>query len=147
MTPTIAVDHADQKEWMDRPKYRDGLPAFDLWATLFDRWARQSRAGKAGGIENDLPLFASIYAKTYYSSRLYARDYLRSIAGSNHRLLAAADSYASVARCLRSVWRHNPERKDEDAQSLAGIAADIREAGRHEAEGVELIRQWLESGD
>ena len=68
-------------------------------------------------------------------------EYLHSIADSNPQLLAAADSYSAVANSLRSVWKHTPQRKDEDSETLAGIAADIREAKRHEEEGVELIRR------
>jgi hypothetical protein len=142
-----AVQHAEQRESLDRPKYQDGLPAFDLWATLFDRWAQLSRAGKAANIGSELPLFASIYARTYYSARLHARDYLRSIAGPDPLLLAAADSYAAVARCLRPVSMHSPKENEADPRVLAGIAADIREARIHEEEGIEHIRRRLEAGD
>lgn len=50
-----AVAHTEQKEWMDRPKYQDGLPAYDLWATLFDRWAMIIRASKGDKINPEVP--------------------------------------------------------------------------------------------
>lgn len=42
-----AASHAEQNEWMDRPTYQDGLPAYDVWATTLERWGppHQCREG------------------------------------------------------------------------------------------------------
>ncbi len=40
-----AVAHADQREGYDRDGYQDGLPGFDLWAGIYERWALFTEQG------------------------------------------------------------------------------------------------------
>ncbi len=102
----VAVAHADQQEWTDRPKYQNGLQAFDLWALLFERWAMLVEAGKGGKIGLDIISFAEYYARHYYSARCYARDYLKTIADGNKLLGDASISYGTVAGHLKPVWEY-----------------------------------------
>ena len=140
---TAAIDHAAQKEWMDRPKYQDGLPAFDLWALLFDRWVMIEEAGRSKNLPEDIPNFASYYAGHHYSARCYARDYLRTIANGNKNLQQAAQAYATVAACLKPIWECFPEQKNPSAKLLSDFARNIRNAKKAEEEGIGFIKKYL----
>ena len=92
-----ALAHAAQKEWFERPNYQDGLPAFDLWALVFERWAMLLEAGKSGKIDDGLRGFANYYAAHHFSARCYARDYLKALSEKNESLNQAWLAYAEVA--------------------------------------------------
>lgn len=138
-----AVAHAEQKEWMERPKYQDGLPAFDLWATLFNRWATLVDAGKEDNIPLDVPFFAHYYASHYYSARRYAKDYLQTIAGSNDALQQAASAYEKTALKLKPVWEFFSKKESRTPEALIGLADRIREAKSTETDAIEQIKQYL----
>ena len=138
-----AVAHAEQKEWMDRPKYQDGLPAFDLWALLFERWALLLEAGKAPKIPADIPDRSKYYAGHHYSARCYARDYLKTIADGNDSLKKASSSYAQVASCLKPLWDHFSENRKNDVQTLRSFSQNIKEAKLAEEEGIGHIIEYL----
>lgn len=141
-----AVAHAEGREWMDRPKYQDGLAAFDLWATLYDRWALITKAGKADRLSPDLPRFARYYAGTHYGARCYARDYVERVAEGAPRLEDAAAAYSIVAAALQLVWEH--ARALDGAASapegLEAVARSIREAKVAEEAAVEALRRHLD---
>ncbi len=139
-----AVRHAEEKEWMDRPKYRDGLPAYDLWALVYDRGVMIVEGGKGGNIGAQVPEHANYYAAHYYSARCYARDYLKAIADGDPHLTAAAECYGRVAASLKTVWEQARNMKSfEDAAPLHAIAQAIRDAGNAEKEGIAAIKAFL----
>jgi hypothetical protein len=138
-----AVDHAEQKEWMDRPKYQDGFPAYDLWASLLEKWAMLVESGKAKNLNPDIWNFAAYYAGHYYSARCYARDYLKSIANADDLLIKAASCYETVASYLKPVWDYFSVAGQADAQSLSLLSASIKQAKIAEAAGINLIKEYL----
>jgi hypothetical protein len=142
-----AVAHAEQKEWMDRPKYQDGLPAYDLWATLLDRWAMLIKAGKEDRIIPQVRSFALYYASHNYAARCYAVDYLKLIARGNAILEKAAESYAKVASCLRPVWDFFSSTRPVEEEVLSKLAGDIRAAKSCEEAGVRGLKDFLSTAN
>ncbi|UCG51000.1 MAG: hypothetical protein JSW58_12465 [Candidatus Latescibacterota bacterium] len=138
-----AVAHAEQKEWADRPKYQDGLPAFDLWATIFDRWASIVKLGRAHRISSHVATYATYYAGHWYSARCYARDYLKAIAGRNENLLRAVLSYQNVASLLKPIWDFFKTQSKPDQHTLHVMARSIRDARAAEEEGIDNIKEHL----
>jgi hypothetical protein len=138
-----AVAHAEQKEWNKRPEYQDGLPAFDLWALLFDRWAILTKGGKAENLPKNISLFAKYYAGHYYSARCYARDYLDTIKGDDPNLNNAHESYIKVASLLKPVWNNFAEKPDLSADTLRSLSATIKSAKQSEEQGIGFIKEWL----
>jgi hypothetical protein len=61
-----AVVHAEQGEWTDRPRYQNGLAAYDLWASIYEKSAKIIEAGKGNNIKQDIWNFAAYYANHYY---------------------------------------------------------------------------------
>jgi hypothetical protein len=139
-----AVAHAEQKEWMDRPSYQDGLPAYDLWATLLDRWAMLIGAGKGDKINPEVLLFALYYASHHHAARCYARDYLRLISKGNPHLEKAAESYDKVAAGLRPVWEFFSSNRPAEREVLSNLADDIRAAKIHEEAGIQRLKDFLQ---
>lgn len=137
-----AIVHAEQKEWMERPAYQDGPPAYDLWALLYDRWAQIVEAGKSDNIDVDIHKHSVYYAGHHYAARCYAREYLRRIAGGDETLEKAADVYARVAEYLRPTWEFQPEGKEADPDVLRGLSETIRAAKAAEEEGLDHIREY-----
>jgi hypothetical protein len=141
-----AVNHAEEKEWMDRPKYRDGLPAYDQWSLIYDQGAMIADAGRGQNLPKDVLQFASYYAAHYCSARCYARDYLRMIGNGEPHLAEAAGHYDRVATFLKSVWESASQMKKlDDAALLRAISRSIKEAGAAEKEGIEEIKAYLAS--
>ena len=138
-----AIAHAEQKEWIDRPDYQDGLPAYDLWALLYNRWALILAHGKADKIPPDIPRHAAYYAAHYYSARCYARDYLSSIANGSEPLRRAAASYEAVASQLKPVWDHASKITKPESEALSRVAENIRSAKTAEQEGISHIREYV----
>ena len=46
-----AVKHGEQGEWLERPAYQDGLPAYETWASALEKLAE-------GGEQNGLNYYA-----------------------------------------------------------------------------------------
>lgn len=129
----IALRHAEQREWMNRPDYQDGIPAFDQWAS----------AVEPGGRETANWQFSKYYAGHYYGARCYARDYLSREAGGDDRLLKASETYGGVADLLKPVWEaFAKDPKPADAV-LKASAHNIREAGATEKQAVSLLKSFL----
>jgi hypothetical protein len=129
-----AVAHARQQEWMDRPKYQDGLPAMALWASII----------QPGHNEKISFEFSQYYAGHHYSARCYARDYLAQIADGDKALEAASVAYAQAASCLKPVWEaFYGERKPAD-RVLSALAQRIRESKAAEEEAVGSLAQYLD---
>ncbi|MFH2049004.1 MAG: hypothetical protein ABIJ12_06130 [bacterium] len=138
-----AVAHAEQQEWNDRPEYQDGLPAYDLWAMLFERWAMLTEAGKAENLPKNITFFAKYYAGHYYSARCYARDYLNTIKGDDSNLNNAFESYKKVALLLQPVWDNFAGKPDLSAEKLRSLSATIKSAKEFEEAGIGYIKEWL----
>jgi hypothetical protein len=139
-----AVAHAEQKEWNDRPKYQNGLEAFDLWALIMQKWALLVEAGKSGNIGVDVDNFAKYYAEHYYSARCYARDFLAMIADGDANLQKAAESYADVAGHFKILWEYFSVRHDEHSvDMLVSLADHIKQAGAAEQDAIEAIKKYL----
>jgi hypothetical protein len=139
----VAVAHAEQKEWTDRPKYQNGLAGYDLWALLLDRWALIVKAGKGDTIPSNVLLYAAYYAGHFYSARCYARDYLRAIMNGSERLQKAASSYEKVASLLKPIWGHFRKKEKPDEKTLNLLAQNVRRAKVAEEEGINNIKEHL----
>ncbi|MCP4569492.1 MAG: hypothetical protein GY841_18095 [FCB group bacterium] len=139
-----ALAHGEGKEWTDRPKYQNGLAAYDLWSTLFERWGLIVQAGNEKNLPKDIPQFSTYYAGHCYSARCYARDYLRMISKENKALDPAIDSYTKVAELLKPVWDFFSLGNSPDLAVLQKFAQDIKQAGEMEKEGLDHIRAYLE---
>lgn len=141
-----AVAHAEQKEWTDRPKYQNGLAAYDLWALLYERWALIVEAGRGNRIGNDISAHAAYYAGHHYSARCYARDYLGAIADRNEMLRWASLSYEKVASFLKPVWDYTSRKEKLKHEVLSSLAQNIKDAKAAEEEGVGIIKEYLRKG-
>ena len=144
---TTAVQHGSQNEWMDRPKYQDGIPAYDLWAEIYKRWILLIESDKIDNVNQDLAAYAKYYSAHYFGARCYARDYLRSIALDNRLLNDAARKYERTAEYLRPLWEKAPSAKRADIALLKSFAENLKKARQSEEEGLDLIKQFLKSGD
>lgn len=140
---TAAIAHADGKEWTERPAYQNGLAGYDLWATMFERWALLVGAGKAPKIPADLPDHAAYYARHYYSARCYAREYLQAIAEGGDDLRHASLAYGRAAASLRPVWEAFSGGRTPDAGLLRSLATHLRAAKAAEQQGLEHIGEHL----
>lgn len=140
---SLAIAHAEGREWTERPAYQNGLAAYDLWATVFDRWALLVEAGKAHKLTPSLPDHAAYYAQHYYSARCYARNYLHDIANGSDDLLDAFRAYARVAVTLPQVWDAFPRTRHPNEALLRSLASSIRSAKTAEQEGLDHRRRHL----
>jgi hypothetical protein len=138
-----AVAHAEQKEWMDRPKYQDGLPAYDLWGLLLERWIQIIQAGKSRSVKVDILRFSAYYAAHYYSARCYARDYLNAVSSGIYILKHAALSYKDVADALAPLWEYFSRGEPPKSKELAGLRENLRSARDAEAKAIGLIKEYL----
>ena len=138
-----AVNHAEQKEWNDRPKYQDGLAAYDLWAKIFDNWVILVKSNLADNIGVDICDFAGYYTAHYASARCYARDFLEKISNGNDHLSRAAVSYATVASHLKTALEKSPKDKKPPVDILETISANIKKAKTAEEEGIAHIKEYL----
>ncbi|MBN1213144.1 MAG: hypothetical protein JXA92_11240 [candidate division Zixibacteria bacterium] len=138
-----AVDHAEQKESIELPKYHEGLPAYDQWATIFENWVKLVKAGKDGNIGVDIYNFAAYYASHYFSARCYARDFLESVKGDNENLDKAFQAYKKVAEFLKPVWEKSPKVSSHGIELLRSHTDNIRSAKKAEEEGINHIKKYL----
>jgi hypothetical protein len=138
-----AVAHAEQQEWSERPVYQNGLDAYELWASIFDKWALLVGAGKSKKLPSNLPQFAVYYAGHYYSARCYARNYLNDISNGNEMLKKAALSYEKVASFLKPVWEYFSNNKKPDVENLNYSAQNVRSAKDAEEEGIKNIKEYI----
>jgi hypothetical protein len=139
----VAVAHAEQKEWSDRPVYQNGLAAYDLWASIFDKWAILVGAGKCDKLPSGLIPAAVYYAGHYYSARCYARDYLNVISNGNELLKKAACSFEKVASFLKPVWKCLANEEKPDVETLNCSAQNVRSAKSAEEDGIKSIKEYL----
>ncbi len=138
-----AVSHAEQGEWVDRPRYQNGLVAYDLWSSAYEKAAKIVDAGKGNAMKQDVWNYAAYYANHVYSARCYARDYMKIIADRNDSLIKAAACYEKVSVLLKSVWYAMVINRNMDASALKLMAQNIDEAGTMEKEGIQHIRAYL----
>jgi hypothetical protein len=132
-----ALLHAQGNEGRQLSDIQSGLAAFDIWAELL----------MPGALAEHELQFSDYYAEMFFSFRCYARDYLRSIAHDNGRLLAAGDAYAMVADELREVYiGFGEQRRPPDAR-LKELAACVRRAKEAEEEALNNISAYLVSSE
>ena len=125
------------------PKYQNGLKAFDLWASAFEKWSWIVANGKSNKIGLDIFFFAQYYSGHYYSARCYARDFLKQIAHKDKNLVKASISYGHVADFLKPLWLYFSETKSPDGNLLKSFAQNIENAKNSEKEGIDLIKKYL----
>ncbi|MHC4309903.1 MAG: hypothetical protein ACYSSN_08165 [Planctomycetota bacterium] len=141
----MAVNHAQQREWIDRPQYQDGLPGLDMWADIMDKGAMMAEAEKLKCCGHDALMFPEYFAGCFYGARCYARDYLKMIADSDEHLNQAAACYGQVAACLQPVWDCFVKRKWPKTEIFKKLAQHIRDAKDNEKKGIEFIKMHLDS--
>ncbi|MCP4703852.1 MAG: hypothetical protein GY865_04505 [candidate division Zixibacteria bacterium] len=140
-----AVAHAEQNEWTERPKYQNGLLAYDMWSQIFDRWALLVESGGIKNIGVDLVSLAKYYSSHYFSARCYARDYLRKISNGNKNLIKAAEFYDKVAENLLEVWKQSPDKIEPEITILKSISQNITNAKLFESDGIGYIKKYFEN--
>jgi len=139
-----ALVHAEQNETLERPVYQDGLPAYDLWAGLCNRWAMLIDAGRGDQVGGEIGAHAAYLAEHVFSARCYARDYLSVLAREDDALSHAAEYYADTARLLGAITQFfSTGRRTYDATALRDVAAAIRAVRTVEKHGLMEIRRWL----
>ena len=128
----IAVRHARQQEWLERPVYQDGPAAYGQWAR-----AMTERADTANWE------MAWYYGVTWYAARWYAARWLERLAAERPTLGEAAAAYSEVRDRLRAVWEGLQTRERLSAESAAALAQELRAAQAAEERGVAAIERWL----
>ena len=135
-----AVEHAEGREWSERPRYENGLSAYEQWA--------KGLGHKRVGTDFDAAGWnkvASWNAAVNYSARCYARDYLGIIMGDNPDLKKAHLAYTKVARLLKPVWeafrKRGKEKPSDDI--IEGAVKRIRAAAKTEREAIKHIKSYL----
>ncbi|MCB2213298.1 hypothetical protein KQI52_14385 [bacterium] len=139
----IAVNHATQNEWADRPDYQNGFAGYDQWALVYERWGLLIDGGQIENIGVPIHEYAKYYAAHYYSARSYAREYLNLISNHDPDLANAATKYAQVADQLRYLWTEAPDSPTPNRQLLDDFVARLHNAKRLEAEAVEALKMYL----
>lgn len=139
----MAVDHAEQREYIDRPDYQNGLAGLDMWAEVMDAGAMLAEAGKLSRCGDDAIMFADYYSGCFYGARCYARDYLRMIADGDEHLNKAAACYEQVAEHLRIVWESFQKKQWPTAMTFKELAESIRNAKEAEEQGIALLKTYL----
>ncbi|MCP4724323.1 MAG: BtrH N-terminal domain-containing protein [bacterium] len=138
-----AVDHAEQKEWTERPNYQNGLAGYDLWALNFEKWKILIDGGVAHKLSEGLAGAARFYAAMYYGARRYAGKYLKMIANGNEILENAAGSYDETAGNLKPLWDFFKNPLPPDSDNCKYFAECIRKARASEEKGVGQISEYL----
>jgi hypothetical protein len=139
-----AVKHADGKEWIDkRPRCQNGIEAYQLWITIFERWAWLIESGKIENPKTGFVKRAKYYADYHYYARYYAQKYLAQIAGSDIYLIHALDSYKRVVENLRQLWIYFNNVSKPRSDDLLLLTGSLRSAKDSEEEGIEYIRKYL----
>jgi hypothetical protein len=139
----MAVDHAQQREYIDRPDYENGLAGLEMWAEVMDAGAMLADAGRLSRCGDDALMFAEYYAGCHYGARCYARDYLKAIADGDEHLTEAAACYEIVAKRLRIVWESFLKKHWPTAEAFKDLAQSIRDAKEVEEKGVGLVTTYL----
>ena len=139
-----AVEHAEGREWSERPRYENGLSAYEQWAKGLEH--------KHPGKDFDATGWnkvASWNAAVNYSARCYARDYLGMIMGDDPDLKKAHVAYTEVAKLLKPVWEAFPRRGKEKPSDdiIAGAVKSIRAAAKTEREAIDHIKSYLSKND
>jgi hypothetical protein len=134
-----AVDHAEQREWLERPEYQDGPAAYETWASALEKLADC-------GEQDTL----SYYAGTYLAARYYARRYMDLVAGmldDAEQLKAAASTYAEVEQHLIGVWEILSKEGQRSPSELREAAELLRKAKTAEETAIDCIKGYLATHD
>lgn len=139
----MAVNHAEQREWIDRPEYQDGLAGLEMWADIMDLGAAMAEAGKLERCGPDTLEMPRYFAGHIYGAKCYARDYLRAIGACDESLEKAAGCYEKVAAFLKPTWECFRGKEVPDAEKFGQLGQSIRAAKEAEKEGIASIRERL----
>ncbi len=137
------VDHAEQREWTERPQYQNGFAGYDLWALNFEKWKILLDAGKGPNLPKELPAFSKFYAGMYYGARFYAGEYLEAISNNDSMLKQASVAYKETAAHLKPLWDFFKNSGFPDGANCGNFAECIRKARRSEEIGVEYIKEHI----
>ncbi|HEX03895.1 MAG TPA: hypothetical protein ENH10_01900, partial [Bacteroidetes bacterium] len=133
----IAIGHASQEEWADRPDYQNGLFGYDLWALVYERWGLLIEAGRMKKSGIPIHEYSKYYAAHFYSARCYAREYLNMIKNHDPDLSNAATLYAQVADQLRLLWTEAPDTLTPKRSLIDDFTQRLQNAKSLEMEAVE----------
>ena len=138
-----AVDHAEQKEWIDSPQYQNGLAAYNMWAGIYEKWHNLPESMTDSDLAKGALQNSKYYAGHHYSARCYARDYLKSIAEINDNLLKASDSFGMAAAELRNIWQISSRGEFAGCDQIDSMVKSLNNAHDFEARGIEFIKNYL----
>lgn len=128
----MAVDHARQHEWEDRPEYQDGLKAYLTWAEAMNIVT-----------ENDWQ--SRYYIQTYECMRRYAVEYLSSLAKDIKELEPASQHYRNVHNHLKLALVLRNDNSFPARGIIEQIQQQIIMAGNAEEQGVVSIEEYLKT--
>jgi len=131
----IAVRHARQQEWMERPAYQDGLAAYGQWARALTKEADATNWGMAW--------YCGV---TWYAARWYATRWLERRAAELPGLAEAAAAYGEVRDHLRVVWQGLRSGEQASPEAAAMLAQELDAAQAAEERGVQGIERFLAQG-
>ncbi len=128
----MAINHARQREWEDRPEYQDGLNAYPTWAEAMNNVT-----------ENDWQ--SRYYIQTYECMRRYAAEYLSSLAGDIKELQSAAKQYKDVHNNLKAALLLRNDSSFPTSEIIHKIKQHILLAGEAEEQGIIAIEEYLKT--
>lgn len=127
-----AVRHARQGEWLQRPVYQDGLPAYAQWAH-----AMTERADDANWE------MAWYYGATWYAARWYAVRWLERVAPGRAPLGEALAAYTKVRDHLEVVWEGLRTGEHPTTEAASALAQELRAARAAEQRGIAAMAHYL----
>lgn len=133
-TLQMAINHAHQHEWEDRPEYQDGLKAYPTWAEAMNIVA-----------ENDWQ--SRYYIQTYECMRRYAAEYLYGLAGEIKELQSASQHYNNVHNHLKEALLLREDSDFPNGEIIKKIQQHILLAGEEEEQGIIAIKEYLKTSD
>ena len=129
-TLQIAVAHAHQNEWEDRPEYQDGLQAYKVWSQAMGNVTA-----------DDWP--SRYYIQTYECMRRYAAEYLLGLAKDINGLESAAHYYQEVHSHLSALLSLRNDSSFLNQMVIAQMQELILKAGETEEQGIVAIEKFL----
>jgi hypothetical protein len=131
-TLQMAVAHAHQNEWEDRPEYQDGLLAYKVWSQAMGNVTT-----------DDWP--SRYYIQTYECMRRYAAEYLLSLAKDIKGLEVAAQYYQNVHNYLSELLSMRNDSSFPNPILIAQMQELILKAGDAEEQGITAIEEYLKT--
>lgn len=130
----MAINHARQCEWEDRPEYQDGLKAYPTWAEAMNIVT-----------ENDWQ--SRYYIQTYENMRRYAAEYLSNLAEDIKELKSASQHYKDVHNHLKAALSLRKDSSFPTREIIEKIQQQILLAGEAEEQGIIAIEEYLKTSN